>query len=355
MRQVRGSARTGRGRAARTRCGPPRTGPPGPPTRIVVNRASGSSREVLTPIRRWMSVPGRERVERRRSARAGPRARACARSRPAREGRQLGPPPPGRARRPRRRPPGRPSARAAARIAVVRVRVVEERGGVEERLGVEGLVLDQARGAGRDQARGVGPLVAGGVRIRARRPPAGRGRSPRPASTSRPGRRAGRPPRGRPASRHAGTGTADSAARSRLGQPVAPRQGGRVAVVAGDVDDVTRSTSRGSASATAALNRRTACEPPNTSSTRSSAGTPIRMPGRGPVDGPRAPGWACPSRSSGRPGQRRLAPGTSLERDRERRRQPGGGPDARPGITLPSHSTTGMRSGAAAIRTGMAT
>ena len=29
----------------------------GPPTRIVVNRASGSSRDVLTPIRRWMSVP----------------------------------------------------------------------------------------------------------------------------------------------------------------------------------------------------------------------------------------------------------------------------------------------------------
>ena len=29
----------------------------GPPTRIVVNRASGSSRTVLTPIRRWMAVP----------------------------------------------------------------------------------------------------------------------------------------------------------------------------------------------------------------------------------------------------------------------------------------------------------
>ena len=29
----------------------------GPPTRIVVNRASGSSRDVLTPIRRWISVP----------------------------------------------------------------------------------------------------------------------------------------------------------------------------------------------------------------------------------------------------------------------------------------------------------
>ena len=29
----------------------------GPPTRIVVNRASGSSREVFTPSRRWMSVP----------------------------------------------------------------------------------------------------------------------------------------------------------------------------------------------------------------------------------------------------------------------------------------------------------
>ena len=29
----------------------------GPPTRIVVNRASGSSRDVLTPIRRWIAVP----------------------------------------------------------------------------------------------------------------------------------------------------------------------------------------------------------------------------------------------------------------------------------------------------------
>jgi hypothetical protein len=29
----------------------------GPPTRIVVNRASGSSRDVLTPTLRWMSDP----------------------------------------------------------------------------------------------------------------------------------------------------------------------------------------------------------------------------------------------------------------------------------------------------------
>ena len=29
----------------------------GPPTRIVVNRASGSSRDVFTPIRRWIAVP----------------------------------------------------------------------------------------------------------------------------------------------------------------------------------------------------------------------------------------------------------------------------------------------------------
>ena len=29
----------------------------GPPTRMVVKRASGSRRDVLTPMRRWMSVP----------------------------------------------------------------------------------------------------------------------------------------------------------------------------------------------------------------------------------------------------------------------------------------------------------
>ncbi len=39
---------------------------------------------------------------------------------------------------------------------------------------------------------------------------------------------------------------------------------------------VTRSTSRGSASETAALNRRTACEPPKISSTRSPGGMPRR-------------------------------------------------------------------------------
>ena len=96
----------------------------GPPTRIVVNRASGSSRDVLTPIRRWMSVPIAIGVEAPRSSRATPRETRSisARSgqRPALARR------PSRARRPRRRPPGRPSARAAADIASVARRVVEQ-------------------------------------------------------------------------------------------------------------------------------------------------------------------------------------------------------------------------------------
>ena len=91
-------------------------------------------------------------------------------------------------------------------------RVVEQLRRVEQGVGVERLVLDQPGGAGLDQARRVRALVAGGVRIRARRPSAGRGRSPRPASRSRPGRRPGRPRPARPASRRAGTGTAGSAA-----------------------------------------------------------------------------------------------------------------------------------------------
>jgi hypothetical protein len=42
-------------------CGPWRRGRPGH-RRIVVNRASGSSRDVLTPIRRWISRASRDRI-----------------------------------------------------------------------------------------------------------------------------------------------------------------------------------------------------------------------------------------------------------------------------------------------------
>ena len=53
----------------------------GPPTRIVVKRASGSWRTVLTPIRRWMSVPMRERIESGAAARPTMQGRVIATSR----------------------------------------------------------------------------------------------------------------------------------------------------------------------------------------------------------------------------------------------------------------------------------
>ena len=105
----------------------------GPPTRIVVNRASGASRDVLTPIRRWMSARAR-RIERRRGGggsvtRRSPRAialdrwpaRAAAGARRARGelGDRVGGPGPAE------------RARGGGHRGV-RGRVVEDRGGLDE-------------------------------------------------------------------------------------------------------------------------------------------------------------------------------------------------------------------------------
>ena len=63
MRAARAFAQNGPAPGARSALWTVANRSAGPPTRIVVNRASGSSREVLTPIRRWMSVPMRDGVE----------------------------------------------------------------------------------------------------------------------------------------------------------------------------------------------------------------------------------------------------------------------------------------------------
>ena len=102
-----------------------------------------------------------------------------------------------------------------------------------------------------------------------------------------------------------------------------------------------------------ALNRRTACDPPKTSSTRSPAGMPSARRGP-PRDRPcrradRRPGHVA--RPSGRPGRRssQVASNETATRRREPRRRA----HARPGITLPSHSTTGCAAAAAASSTGI--
>ena len=135
----------------------------GPPTRIVVNRASGSSRDVLTPIRRWMSVPVGDRVEARRSRRGPSRAALDGGRCPAVASRAAA------ARTSSATAsaaPGRPQRTCRGRHRGVRPRIVEQRRRLEQRRRVERLVVDQPRRTGLDQARRVGPLVPGRMRIR---------------------------------------------------------------------------------------------------------------------------------------------------------------------------------------------
>ena len=117
---------------------------------------------------------------------------------------------PGRGRPRPRRLPGRPSARAAADIARWPGRIVQQRGRVEQRRGVEGLVLDEPRRAGLDEHAGVGPLVPGRVRVRDDDHRQAEGGRPRRGWTSRPVRRPGPRRPARSASRRAGTGTVGS-------------------------------------------------------------------------------------------------------------------------------------------------
>ena len=132
--------------------------------------------------------------------------------------------------------PGRPSARAAADMRACATGIVEDRRRVDERVGVERLVLDQPGGARLDQAQGIGPLVTGRVRVRdddhrqPERGHLGQGRRARPADDEvRCDQRREHlvaQERIRPV-----------AATDRLRQRFASGQRRRVAVVAGHVDD----------------------------------------------------------------------------------------------------------------------
>ena len=142
----------------------------GPPTRIVVNRASGSSRDVLTPIRRWMSVPiamasngtvarsgVTPDVTQRLRASGGRSRRGSGSGRRSRGGDdEIG--------------DGIGGAGSGQRAGGgghrgVSGGVVEDRGGIEQGGGVEGLVVHRARRARLDEASGVGALMARGMRV----------------------------------------------------------------------------------------------------------------------------------------------------------------------------------------------
>ena len=140
--------------------------------------------------------------------------------------------------------PGRPSARAGGRSPRGR-RVAQDRGALEQRGGIEGLV--GAPVAPHPRRRGSARWHAGvrGMGVRGPRPSGRPERSPRPAWTTRPARRRDRRRPGRPASDRAGTGTGDTghaqrpgARRGRRARPAYPSSPATCSTV-------TRSTSRG--------------------------------------------------------------------------------------------------------------
>ncbi len=190
---------------------------------MVVNRASGSSREVLTPIRRWMSVPI-AMASNVAITTAPARHRAPLASQPL-DRRGVGQRRAGRGRhhqlrhrvggsRPGHRPRGRGHHHVPRRI-------LEKRGRVEQRR--RHRTPRPRRSAPRRPRRARRRWPAGARRHAdtGRRPSAGRARSPRPASTRRRDRRPGRPSRAPPASRREGTGTAGTAP-AKLGQAAPP-------------------------------------------------------------------------------------------------------------------------------------
>ena len=135
--EARATGRTGPACAARRRCGRRRRGRPARPARSVVNRARGSSREVFTPIRRWMSVPIASGIEAPPWARS-PGSSGQLAARAAEDRRRLGEGPAlgrgqdqvghgGRGRRPAEGPRG-------GGHRVVGGRIVEDRGGGQERV-----------------------------------------------------------------------------------------------------------------------------------------------------------------------------------------------------------------------------
>ena len=280
----------------------------GPPTRIVVNRASGSSREVLTPIRRWISVPraiGSNDRGRARAGRAGHAPASPGPSEPVAQRSTARPAGAATVARSRRGParaapggtrtrsatasaaPGRPSVAGRGRHPGVDRRVVEDRGGVEERVRVEVLVGDEP------------------CRPRSRRYA---GRSP--ADDPRRGDRAPRPSAcpsavasarvelpARPTMRSAATSAAahllaqerDTGDTGRAGRPAAAR--GRRAPPRSPPrrSRGRRGPARRAARARRrprALNRRTAWEPPKTSSSRPPGRDAEALPGGDRVERP---------------------------------------------------------------------
>ena len=135
------------------------------------------------------------------------------------------------------------------------------------------------------------------------------------------------------------------------------RLAGRHALGVGPVSPVTwrtqhRSTSRGSAPATAELNRRTACDPPKTSSRRGAgrdAEARSRAASRSTARGSRIGVPVTKQRATPSAAQvaAKLTATASARRAVAR--------TLRPGTTLPSQSTIGMRRARAAARTGIAT
>ena len=329
----------------------------GPPTRIVVNRPSGSSREVLTPIRRWMSRPDRERrrtagraaatvapvtrapprgrldLGRRRAATraARPRARGRRRRRRRRAGR-------GRARR-RTSPAWRAGSASSPATSTSRS---ASRSSSSTRIAAPASANASALRRWWPAAWGYGTIAVGSANAAAS------------ASVEAPAR-----PTARSAAASASVMSSwrngirpVAVAEARRAAPRAPRPRRRTPSSPVTWTTRTRSTSRGSAASTASLIRRTACDPPNTSRIRSPAGRRrrARLVDVDPVSerigrpGRRTRAGAPEGRGASRRGSRRAR---SARRATNR--------TDRPGTTLPSHSTLGMRSTDAASSVGIAT
>ena len=306
-----------------------------------MNRASGSSREVLTPIRRWMSVPvaiaSKPRDHRRAAAGEaldlGRRPGAAGGAAAARTSSATA-----------SAAPGRPSDAGRGRHRGVRRRVLEEAGRVEQRRGIEGLVVDEPRRAGLDEARRVGPLVAGRVRIRhddhrqAERGHLGQGRRAGPADDE--------VRRGQRGQHLVAQERVRPVAAADVGrQGLAAGQRRRVAVVAGDVDDrdpLDEARQRlGDRGVEAPDGLRAAEDEQDPLARRDVQPRPGRHAvDRGDVADRRAGHEARPVR--GGAGQR---PAGRLERDRERGGQPGGRPDrpARDDVAVPQHDRDAER------------
>ena len=247
--ESRARARGGPGPGARRRCGPMANKSAGPPTRIVVNRASGSSRDVLTPMRRWISVPAASASNGRRRHGCGGGHAGSPRERRSIDGRVGQRPALGRGEdqvgdggR------GARSAEVAGRRGHrhVRGRIVERSRAASSSAAASKSASSTSRAAPASTSSSrVRALVAGGVWVRDDDHRQAQGGHLRERRGARPARRRGPPRRGRRASPRAGTGRAGSA---RVARPGAPRGAASAAAYPSSpvtCRTTTRSTSRG--------------------------------------------------------------------------------------------------------------